>query len=285
MSLAKGLKVFMLSPREKEVTDHLLKGKSNKQIALAMGVSERTVEFHLKNIYTKMQVGSRVELILQLGKTTGSETQHPGESTVELSRANLDNDSHSTPMRAAHSWRNLVSLIRKEAAMTIRISFKDLENYLRDHIIPFSLLTLSVTGLALRFILFEAGLYFWGSYLLLELLLVFGSVRFGELLKHNRPFRPLSIILIAASMPLIAWGLDQVYLLVFLPYIGSTSISIPDIHATAEWLTSAKGIPCLSTSLSITSDMPLLIAMAEMLIFFVLSRTFGRHSGGNLAAT
>jgi hypothetical protein len=141
---------------------------------------------------------------------------------------------------------------------------------------------LSVTGLVLRFVLFNLGLYFWGSYLLLEILLVLGSVRFGKLLKHNKPFRPLLIILIAVSMPIIAWWVDQVYLLVALPYIGSTSISIPDIHATAEWLTSAQGLPCLSTSLNITSDTPWIIAIAEMLIMFLLSRIFGKYSGGNL---
>lgn len=37
----------VLSRREKDVVDLLLQGKSNKQIALALGVSERTVEFHL----------------------------------------------------------------------------------------------------------------------------------------------------------------------------------------------------------------------------------------------
>lgn len=272
----------MLSPREKQVVDLLLSGKSNKQIALSLGVSERTVEFHLKNIYIKMQVASRVELILKLGRQRGEIPDTLGESTVVFEDEKNDNDSHAAQMRAAESWRNLISLIRKEAVMTIKISFEDMENYLRNHIILFSLLALSFTGLMPRFILFELGLYFWGSYLLLELLLVFGSIRFGELLKYNKPFRPLLIILIAASTPIIAWGFDQVYLLVILPYIGSASISIPAIHATAEWLTSAEGFPCLSTSLNITSDTPWLIAIAEMLIVFFLSRTFGKHSGGKL---
>ena len=166
--------------------------------------------------------------------------------------------------------------------MTIKISFEDLENHLRNHIILFSLLALSVTGLMLRFILFDLGVYFWGSYLLLEILLVLGSVKFGELLNHNKPFRPLVIVLIAASMPLIAWGFDQVYLLTILPYTGATSVSIPNLHATAEWLTSAEGLPCLSTSLNITSDTPWLIAIAEMLIMFLLSRILGKPSGGEL---
>ena len=55
-----------LSKREKEVVKLLLEGNSNKLIALAMGISDRTVEFHLRNIYAKYQVNSRLELVLLL---------------------------------------------------------------------------------------------------------------------------------------------------------------------------------------------------------------------------
>ena len=59
-----------LTSREWEVINHLLEGKSNKMIAAALHVSVRTVEFHLKNIFSKFHVSSRTELILKLGKTT-----------------------------------------------------------------------------------------------------------------------------------------------------------------------------------------------------------------------
>jgi len=274
---------IVLSPRENQVVELLLMGKSNKQIALSLGISERTVEFHLKNIYIKMQVTSRVELILNLDKRTGEISGNLVESTVVLGDEKLDNDSQYARMRAAQSWRNLVSLIRKEAAMTIKISFEDLETYLKNHPILFSLLVLSVTGLVLRVILFHLGLYFWGSYLLLEVLLVLGSLRFGELLKYKKPFHPLLIVFTALSIPIAAWGFDQIYLLIVLPYIGVATISIPAIHAAAEWLISAEGTPCLSTNLSITSNAPLYIAMAEMLMVFLLSRTFGKPAGGQFA--
>jgi DNA-binding NarL/FixJ family response regulator len=45
-----------LSRREIEVMELLLEGKSNKQIAESFDISVRTVEFHLKNIYSKFQV-------------------------------------------------------------------------------------------------------------------------------------------------------------------------------------------------------------------------------------
>jgi len=73
-----------LSSREKEVLELVMQGKSNKQIAFALGISIRTVEFHLKNIYTKYQVASRIELVLYLVKTPGEEPQQGlGYSTVE----------------------------------------------------------------------------------------------------------------------------------------------------------------------------------------------------------
>ncbi len=57
-----------LSNREWDVVNLLLEGKSNKLIASALKISESTVEFHLKNIYTKCQVSSRTELNLKTGE-------------------------------------------------------------------------------------------------------------------------------------------------------------------------------------------------------------------------
>jgi DNA-binding CsgD family transcriptional regulator len=59
-----------LSKREKEVLKFVLQGKSNKQIAWSLAISIRTVEFHLKNVYAKFQVSSRIELLLKLGQAT-----------------------------------------------------------------------------------------------------------------------------------------------------------------------------------------------------------------------
>jgi len=58
------------SKREHDVVNLLLEGKSNKLIAQALHITERTVEFHLKNIYAKQQVNSRMELVLNLREST-----------------------------------------------------------------------------------------------------------------------------------------------------------------------------------------------------------------------
>ena len=60
-----------LSNREREVFVLLLQGKSHKLIAADLTISDRTVEFHVKNIYAKFGVSSKIELILKLGNATG----------------------------------------------------------------------------------------------------------------------------------------------------------------------------------------------------------------------
>ncbi len=74
-----------LSSREREVAALLLQGNGNKQIAAALGITVRTVEFHLSNIYRKLGVASRTEAVLELGKTRLLESTgngNPRESTV-----------------------------------------------------------------------------------------------------------------------------------------------------------------------------------------------------------
>jgi DNA-binding CsgD family transcriptional regulator len=63
------------SEREQEVIDLLVQGKSNKQIALHLKISNRTVEFHLSNIYSKLNVSSRTEAVLLLMKDVPVATQ------------------------------------------------------------------------------------------------------------------------------------------------------------------------------------------------------------------
>src|SRR5689334_4790878 len=89
------------SEREKQVTELLMQGKSNKQIALALGVSASTVEYHLKNIYKKLGVTSRTEAVLRLGKSIGGPGTGPlGKSTVEGKGRGADNGA-----QPVSTWR------------------------------------------------------------------------------------------------------------------------------------------------------------------------------------
>ncbi len=54
-----------LSAREREVLDLLAKGQPDKAIAATLGVSLPTVRFHLKHIYEKLHVRTRVEAALK----------------------------------------------------------------------------------------------------------------------------------------------------------------------------------------------------------------------------
>jgi DNA-binding NarL/FixJ family response regulator len=49
-----------LTARELEILQLVLAGYTNKTIAAEMFISEKTVEFHLDNIYTKIGVRTRV---------------------------------------------------------------------------------------------------------------------------------------------------------------------------------------------------------------------------------
>ena len=53
-----------LTPRELEVLHRLSEGLSNKAIAASLGVSPRTINFHLDNLYSKLGVASRTEAVL-----------------------------------------------------------------------------------------------------------------------------------------------------------------------------------------------------------------------------
>jgi DNA-binding CsgD family transcriptional regulator len=51
----------LLTPREIDVLEHLVKGETNAEIARTLVVSEGTVKFHVKNILRKMNASNRAE--------------------------------------------------------------------------------------------------------------------------------------------------------------------------------------------------------------------------------
>jgi DNA-binding CsgD family transcriptional regulator len=108
---------IQFSEREKQVVGVLLQGKSNKQIALALGISDRTVEFHLKNIYAKLQVNSRTEAVLKLGKSTGGEHE---ESIVAERDKKADNGRKPILIRRL-PMKNLLAIIGAGILTTILV--------------------------------------------------------------------------------------------------------------------------------------------------------------------
>ena len=95
------------SEKEKAVIHLLLQGKSNKQIAFTLGVTVRTVEFHLGNIYEKIGVNSRSEAILRLTRNVSNADNYPGgtklrEPTVALSSVIVDNEKKLLSTQSPH---------------------------------------------------------------------------------------------------------------------------------------------------------------------------------------
>ena len=51
-----------LSARERQVLEHLVRGRTNKQIAQRLGVTDHTVKTQVNRIYAKLEVRNRVDL-------------------------------------------------------------------------------------------------------------------------------------------------------------------------------------------------------------------------------
>ena len=97
------MQTTLFTERENEVLRLLQQGLSNKQMAMTLRITERTVEFHLSNIFTKLGVNSRTEAVLRLADqvestipvgtnirestvVTPSETMENGENSVRFER-------------------------------------------------------------------------------------------------------------------------------------------------------------------------------------------------------
>ena len=61
----------ILSEREYQVASLLLQGKTNRMIAGELAISENTVKYYVKNIYSKYNIQSRAELIIIMLKDAG----------------------------------------------------------------------------------------------------------------------------------------------------------------------------------------------------------------------
>lgn len=59
-----------VTPRETEILQHMARGRTNREIAAALHISENTVKTHISNLYQKLEVNDRTEAVttaLRLG--------------------------------------------------------------------------------------------------------------------------------------------------------------------------------------------------------------------------
>ena len=59
---------IILTPREKEIFNLLIKNQSTRDIAKTLGISEKTVRNHISNVIQKLGVDSRIQSVFELIK-------------------------------------------------------------------------------------------------------------------------------------------------------------------------------------------------------------------------
>ena len=90
-----------LSKRESEVAELVTKGLSNKEVADQLYVTEKTVKFHLTNIYKKMELKSRAQLIvwclpkMAFVEDKGSQAQAPIDTRPTTNNTVTENKANS----------------------------------------------------------------------------------------------------------------------------------------------------------------------------------------------
>jgi FixJ family two-component response regulator len=64
-------RIALLTPREKEVMQRVVRGHANKVIAMDLGVSQRTVELHRARVMKKLRMRSVAELVHAVDRIGG----------------------------------------------------------------------------------------------------------------------------------------------------------------------------------------------------------------------
>lgn len=67
----------MLTAREVEIVGLIVAGVSNKEMAFRLHVSDGTAKVHINNVFRKMQVSSRVELVRLAAGQSIEDIRHP----------------------------------------------------------------------------------------------------------------------------------------------------------------------------------------------------------------
>jgi two-component system response regulator FixJ len=78
-------RIALLTPREKEVMERVVRGQANKVIAMDLGVSQRTVELHRARVMKKLKLRSVAELVHAVDRIGG--VAAPAATAVSASTA------------------------------------------------------------------------------------------------------------------------------------------------------------------------------------------------------
>lgn len=86
-----------LTRREAEVATLVSKGLPNKEVGLRLFVEEKTVKFHLTNIYRKMAIKSRAQLIVWCMPHVGFEEKKMASQAIEAPEVEKIGNSWQLP--------------------------------------------------------------------------------------------------------------------------------------------------------------------------------------------
>ena len=75
---------YLLSPRELEIAKLVCRGMSNDQIATNLTISNGTVKTHLRNIYRKIRVNSKLNMLLNFISASSHLASLPQNPTMTL---------------------------------------------------------------------------------------------------------------------------------------------------------------------------------------------------------
>lgn len=56
----------LLTPRQLDVINELMRGSSNKAISYALGIAESTVKVHIRHVMKKFGATNRVQIVLRM---------------------------------------------------------------------------------------------------------------------------------------------------------------------------------------------------------------------------
>ena len=73
-----------MTPRERQVFELVIRGNTNKQVARALGCTERTIKAHRHRVMEKMQVQSLAELV-SLAERVGVHELAAGQTSLGIS--------------------------------------------------------------------------------------------------------------------------------------------------------------------------------------------------------
>ena len=63
LAQARAIASMVLTPKEREVLELTARNLSNKEIGLAMQVGEQTIKWHMKNLFAKLDAGTRKQVV------------------------------------------------------------------------------------------------------------------------------------------------------------------------------------------------------------------------------